>query len=169
MKSKGSSIPHGLLHRLLTETRSLQAIIGVYRFFRGRMRLVEKMFMQENLDMPDQLTFESIAKEFMEMCADRYPSGSKVLERGVRLGIDKWIQAKIIVLSQMRDAVREVAMSLIFKTLQHRDELYMAILEALEDLEDQLEELLGKEEDEDEGKKKGKDDDDDKDENKKKK
>lgn len=44
MKSKGASIPKGQLHSLFTETRSLQAILGVYRFFRGRMRLVEKMF-----------------------------------------------------------------------------------------------------------------------------
>jgi len=62
-----------------------------------------------------------------------------------RLGIEDWILAKIFVLSQMRDAVREVAMALIYKTLQHRDELYLAILEALEDLEDELEEMEEKE------------------------
>ena len=41
----------------------------------------------------------------------------------------------------MRDAIRQVAMNQIYKTLQHRDELYMCILEALEELEDQLDDL----------------------------
>lgn len=165
MKSKGPSIPRGLLHRLLTETRSLQAILGVYRFFRNRMRLVNKMFKQAGLEVPSQLTFESIAKEFMNLAAERYPSSAKVLQSAIRLGIEKWIAAKIIVLSQLRDGIREVGMAQIYKTLQHRDELYLAILEALEDLEDQLEELSEKEEgeeeeEEEEEKEKEKEDDD---------
>lgn len=146
MKSKGPSIPRGLLHRLLTETRSLQAILGVYRFFRGRMRLVEKMFHDQDIDLPAELSFESMAKQFMGLASERYPSSAKVFQTAIKLGIEKWITAKIIVFSQMRDAVREVAMNLIFKSLQHRDELYLAVLEALEDLEDQLEELIEKEE-----------------------
>lgn len=141
MKAKGPSIPRGMLHRLLAETRSLQAILGVYRFFRGRMRLVEKMFQKDGMDMPSQLSFENIAKQFMGLAAERYPSSAKVLQLATKLGIEKWILAKIIVFSQMRDGVREVAINQVYKSLQHRDELYLAILEALEDLEDQLEEL----------------------------
>lgn len=162
MKSKGPSIPRGLLHRLFTETRSLQAILGVYRFFRGRMRLIEKMFNEQNLDMPEELSFESLAKQFMSLAGERYPSSAKVFQTAIKLGIEKWITAKIIVFSQMRDAVREVAMNLIFKSLQHRDELYLAVLEALEDLEDQLEELMEKEENEEGGKKDDDQDDEDK-------
>lgn len=155
MKAKGPSIPRGLLHRLLTETRSLQAILGVYRFFRGRMRLVEKMFHENGMDVPAELNFESLAKQFMSLAQERYPSSAKVFQTAIKLGIEKWITAKIIVFSQMRDAVREVAMNLIFKSLQHRDEMYLAVLEALEDLEDQLEDLL-KEEEEDEDQGQGK-------------
>lgn len=146
LKAKGPSIPRGLLHRLLTETRSLQAILGVYRFFKMRMRLIEKLFENEDLELPDQLSFESIAKQFMSLAAERYPSAGKVLQLAVKLGIEKWIIAKIIVFSQLRDAIREVAINQIYKSLQHRDELYLAILEALEDLEDQLDELREKEE-----------------------
>lgn len=162
MKSKGPSIPRGLLHRLFTETRSLQAILGVYRFFRGRMRLIEKMFNEQNLEVPEELSFESLAKQFMSLAGERYPSSAKVFQTAIKLGIEKWITAKIIVFSQMRDAVREVAMNLIFKSLQHRDELYLAVLEALEDLEDQLEELMEKEENEEGGKKDDDQDDEDK-------
>lgn len=151
MKSRGPSIERGMLHRLFTETRSLQAILGVYRFFNNRMRLVQGMFKKEGLPMPPQLTFESLAKQFMGLAGERYPSADKVLGSAVRLGIDKWIQAKIIAFSQMRDAIREVAMNQIYRSLQHRDELYMALIEALEDLEDELEELMEREEDEDKG------------------
>jgi type III secretion protein W len=150
MKSKGPSIPRGLLHRLLTETRSLQAILGVYRFFKGRMRLMQGLFSKEGLDMPSQLTFEAVSKQFMALAAERYPSAAKVLQVAAKLGIEKWLIAKIIVFSQLRDAVREVAVNQVYKSIQHRDELYMAIIEALEDLEDELEEFADKEEDEEE-------------------
>jgi type III secretion protein W len=148
MKSKGPSIPRGFLHRLLTETRSLQAILGVYRFFKGRMRLVQSMFDKESLELPSQLTFESMAKQFMVLAAERYPSAAKVLQLAAKLGIEKYLIAKIIVFSQLRDAIREVAMNQIYKSIQHRDELYMAIIEALEDLEDELEETIDRDEDE---------------------
>lgn len=154
MKAKGPSISRAFLQRLFTEVRSLQAILGVYRFFRGRMRLVENMFQRQGLQMPSQLNFELMAKQFMSLAGERYPSANKVMDTTVKLGIDKWIQAKIIVLSQLRDAIREVALNQIYKSVQHRDELYMAIIEALEDLEDELEELeeqlYGKEKEKDE-------------------
>lgn len=150
MKAKGPSIDRGQLHRLFTETRSLQAILGVYRFFRGRMNLMETLFKKEGLDLPQQLSFELMAKQFMNLAAERYPSASKVLEGATRLGIDKWILAKIIVLSQFRDAIREVAMNQVYKSVQHRDELFMAIIEALEDLEDELEELEERQHEQDE-------------------
>ena len=148
MKSRGPSIERGLLHRLFTETRNLQAILGVYRFFNNRMRLMQGLFKKEGLPMPPQLTFETMAKQFMTLAGERYPSADKVLGSATRLGIDKWIQAKIIAFSQMRDAIREVAMNQIYRSLQHRDELYMALIEALEDLEDELEELLEREDEE---------------------
>lgn len=151
MKSKGPSIPRGELHRLLTETRSLQAILGVYRFFRGRMALMERLFNNEGIDFPPDLNFETMAKQFMALVGDRYPSSDKALQTAVRLGLEKWILAKIIALSQFRDAIREVAVNQIYRSLQHRDELYLAILEALEELEDELEELLEKEQEEGEG------------------
>ncbi|MEI8125219.1 MAG: HrpJ domain-containing protein [Parachlamydiaceae bacterium] len=165
LKSKGPSIPKGLLHRLFTETRSLQAILGVYRFFRGRMHLMEKMFGEQEMELPSELSFENMAKQFMSLIGDRYPSSARVLQLAEKLGIEKWLLAKIIVFSQMRDAIREVAINQIYKSLQHRDDLYLAILEALEDLEDQLEEK----EEEEEGEEKDKKDDDDDDSQKKQK
>lgn len=149
MKSKGPSIPRGELHRLITETRSLQAILGVYRFFKNRMGLMQKMFDKSGLDMPKKLNFELMSKCFMNLAGERYPSSDKVLSQAKRLGIDDWLLAKIIAFSQFRDSIKEMAMSQIFRSLQHRDELLFAIIEALEELEDQLEEY--EEEQEDEG------------------
>ena len=153
LKAKGPSIEPGMLHRIITETRSLQAILGIYRFFRGRMRLIQTSFGRNGIDVPPELNFESMSKEFMNLAAERYPSSDKVKERSVKLGIEKWLLAKIIALSQFRDAIREVALNQIFRSLQHRDDLYLAILEALEDLEDELdqeEQQEEEEEDEDE-------------------
>lgn len=146
LKSKGPSIPPGLLHNLITETRTLQAILGVFRFFNNRMALMDKQFAKEGLKKPEQLTFELMAKQFMSLAGERYPSAEKVTQLSVKLGIEKWILAKIIAFSQFRDAVREVAVHQIYRSIQHRDELYLAILEALEDLEDELEELLERQE-----------------------
>jgi len=163
LKSKGPSIPQGQLHVLMGEVRSLQAILNVYRFFNTRMGLVNKLFKKEGLPVPQQLNFESLAKQFMGLVSDRYPSADKVLQSAVRLGIDKWIMAKIIAFSQLRDAIREMAVNQIYRSVQHRDELYMAILEALEDLEEELEELLDKEAEEDDEEEEEDDDDDDED------
>lgn len=150
LKSKGPSIEPGMLHRIITETRSLQAILGIYRFFRGRMRLIQTSFGRNGIDVPPELNFESMSKEFMTLAAERYPSSDKVKERAVKLGIEKWLLAKIIALSQFRDAIREVALNQIFRSLQHRDDLYLAILEALEDLEDELDQEEQQEDEEEE-------------------
>lgn len=150
MKSKGPSIPKGELHRLMQETRTLQAILGVYRFFAGRTRLVNRMFANEGLKLPQRLNFELLSKQFMALCSERYPSPDKVLKLSKSLGIDRWIIAQIIIYSQMRDAIRQVSQNQIFRSLQHRDELYNALIETLEDLEDEWEEMQ-EEEDEGEG------------------
>lgn len=151
MKSKGPSIPRGELHRLITETRNLQSILGVYRFFSGRMHLMQTLFQKEGMEFPANLTFEAMTKQFMNLVGDRYPSSSKAMQTAVKLGLDKWVMAKIIALSQFRDAIREVAMEKIYKSLQHRDECYMALIEALEDLEDELEEELKRREEQEGG------------------
>lgn len=141
LRSNGPSIERGLLHRLLTEARSLQAILGVYSFFKGRMPLMKKMFNRQGVPLPQNLGFEAMAKQFMALVNDRYPSEQKVLQTTQRLGIDKWLRAKIIVLSQLRDAIREVAKERIYRSMTDRDKLYDAIILALENLEDELQEL----------------------------
>jgi type III secretion protein W len=150
LRSQGPSIDPGLLFRLLSETRSLQAILGVYQFFRSRMRLIKGLFARNGLEMPARLSFELLARQFVNLLQERYPTGEKVLVTAGRLGIEKWIIAKIIIFSQLRDAIREVALHKLYRSIDHRNELYNALIEALESLEDELDELLEREEEEEE-------------------
>ncbi len=158
LKSQGPSIPPGLLHRLLTEVRNLQAGLGILQFFRNRMRLVGYLFDKNSLTLPTNLNFESISRQFILFLQERYPSPEKVLQMANKLGIREELMAKIIILSQMRDAVREIALYQFYRSIQHRDEILKSILDALEELEEELDELLEREYDEDEDGKREHDD-----------
>jgi type III secretion protein W len=88
MKLKGIMIEPAQLQTLFSEARTLQAILGVYRFFRGRMELTQSLFAKNSLDIPASLTFESMAKEFMALASERYPSSDKVLQKAARLTLN---------------------------------------------------------------------------------
>lgn len=144
LRSHGSSIEPGKLHNLMTEIKNIQAIYGVYRFFKGRMPLVKKLFEQVGAPLPENLNFESMTKAFMNLTSDRYPSQDKVVQAVDQLG-QTGTAGKIVEISQFRDAVKEVSIPKIHKTLQHRDELYTVVLDTLEDLEETLDQELEKE------------------------
>jgi type III secretion protein W len=146
LKSKGPSISKPELNRLVEDTRTLQAILGVYRFFATRMRLLQSQFTQNELMMPDRINFDQLSKEFMKLISNRYVSPEKVMQMGRTLGISEEILAQIIVYTQMRDAIRQVAPKL-YKSNKHKDDILSSILDAIEELEDELED---DEEDEDE-------------------
>lgn len=151
LKSQGPSIARGQLHRLMTETRVLQAILGVYRFFRSRMKLMESSFSRYGLMFPSRISFESLAKQFMRYLQERYPSPEKVLAMALLLGIEEEEVAQMIVFTQLRDACRQIAPRL-FKTEQHRQDTLRSFMEALEQIEEELE----KEEEDEEAEKKKK-------------
>ncbi len=150
LKSQGPSIPPGLLHTLLTEVRNLQGGLGILQFFRNRMRLVEYLFDKNSLQLPKTLTFEGMSRQFVMLLQERYPSPDKALQMAQKLGIHEQLMAKIIILSQMRDAVREIALNQFYRSIQHRDEIQKALMDALEELEEELDELLEEDYDEDE-------------------
>lgn len=139
LKAEGPSIPRGKLYWLVTEVRILQSILGIYNFFLSREKLVERQFFNHGLMKPGGLGFESMAKAFMKLVEDRYPSAVKLFRLARELEIEEEILAQVIVYSQFRDAVRGVSPR-IYRSLKHRYDLLMAILEALEELEEELEE-----------------------------
>jgi type III secretion protein W len=151
LKSKGPSIDHGELFRLLTETRKLQGILGIFRFFKSRMNLVMSAFERQGLKLPMRLTFELLAKQFMKAIQERYPSADKILQLGAQLGISDDLLAQIIVYTQMRDGIRQVAPKL-FRSEQHRQDTLNAFIDAIEDLDEQLEEEEEEENEEEEEK-----------------
>ena len=93
------------------------------------------------------LNFEVLAKLFFEIAEERYPSSEKMKQLVSRLVTPlainplEGVYIQIAVLNVMRDMVKEVSPTQLYRSLQHRDDLYLAIIEALEDLEDELEEM----------------------------
>ncbi len=136
-KSKGPSIQQAELVRLMTETRNLQSILWVYLFFKSRMGLIRSLFSKYGTAMKESLTFEAIAKEFIKLVEERYPSVLKLFKQAEQLGLDDL--GKIILLIQYRDAIRGLSPRL-YKSLKHRQDLLLVILEALEELEEEEEE-----------------------------
>ncbi len=137
LKSKGPSIDRGELHRLLSETRKLQAILGIFRFFKSRMNLIGDAFQKQGLTFT--FTFDLLAKQFMKAIQERYPSAEKVLQLAVLLGLSEELVAQVIIFTQMRDALRQIAPKL-FRSNQHRQDLLNAFIDAIEDLDEKLEE-----------------------------
>lgn len=89
--------------------------------------------------LPEHITYEMITEQFISLVEERYPSSEKTLQIPDRLGVDS-IRGKIIILSFIRDAIKEVSPRM-YHSIQHRDDIYTAIIEALTELEDELEEL----------------------------
>ncbi|MEI8301018.1 MAG: type III secretion system gatekeeper subunit SctW [Chlamydiota bacterium] len=145
MKAKGPSISRPELQRLFSEARTMQAILGVYRFFYSRMGLIHGEFKRCDLSVPNMVNFQNLAKIFMNILKERYPSVQRILSFAGLLGISEEILAKIIVFTQCRDALRNVSPKL-FKSDQHRQDILTTFIETLSELEDKLEDEEDKEE-----------------------
>lgn len=139
LKSKGPSIQRGELKRLLDETRSMQGILGIFRFFQSRMRLIQREFSSYNLILPNRLDFEILSRIFVKILSERFMNPDKILQTGKILGISEETAAQIIIYSQMRDAIKQIAPRY-FRDPRHRDEILKAFIDTIEKLEDRLEE-----------------------------
>lgn len=139
LKAKGPSISRAELKKLIDDARALQAILGVYTFFQSRINLMRNLFDKHELPMPPTLNYETLAKRFMALLKERYISPERVFQQARFLGISDQIVPQIIAYTQMRDAIRGVATRL-YRNDQHRQEVLQALIETLEELDDQLEE-----------------------------
>ncbi len=153
LKSKGPSIDKLQLQQLFSNGKVMQAILGVFRFFYQRMRLITTLFKKENIDLPPKLNFELLSKQFVKLLMERYQSPDKILRLASILGISEEILAQIIIFTQYRDAMRGVSPRL-FKSDKHRQDLLLSLIETISELDDILEE----EEEEDEDEEKNEDD-----------
>lgn len=139
LKAKGPSISRGELKRLIDETRSMQGILGVFRFFQSRMRLIQREFSSYNLVVPNRLDFEIIARIFVKIISERFMNPDKVLQTSKLLGISEEAAAQMVIYSQMRDAIKQIAPKY-FRDPRHREEILRALIDTIEKLEDQMEE-----------------------------
>ncbi|MBI5273078.1 MAG: type III secretion system gatekeeper subunit SctW [Chlamydiia bacterium] len=138
LRAKGPSIPRGELKRLIDETRSLQGILGVFRFFQSRMQLIQRQFTSYHLSLPARTDFEMLAKTFVKLLGEKYINPEKILQTAKLLGVDEEVAAQIVLYTQMRDALKQIAPRY-FRNPQHKDELWKAYIAAIENLEDLLE------------------------------
>ncbi len=148
MKSKGPSISRVELQRLFTETRTMQAILSVYRFFYGRMNLITNAFSREDLALPPRITFDTLSNLYVKLLLERYPTPEKVLRFAALLGLSDEVLAQIIIFTQFRDAIRGTSPRL-FRNDRHRQDLLLTLIETISELDDLLEDE-GEGEDEDE-------------------
>jgi type III secretion protein W len=139
LKSKGPSIQRGELKRLLDETRSMQGILGIFRFFQSRMRLIQREFNSYDLMIPSKLDFELISRIFSKILAERFMNPEKLRQTAKAMGIAEEIAAQIVIYSQMRDALKQIAPKY-FRDPRHRDELLKTFIDTIDQLEDELEE-----------------------------
>lgn len=153
LKSKGPSISRPELKRLIDETRSLQGIIGIFRFFKSRMRMMQRLFVSYNLVFPPRLNFEVLSRVFAKILSERFVNSEKLFQMAKVLGLSEELAAQIVVFTQYRDALKQIAPRY-YRTPQHRDELLKTFVQTIEDLEDTFDEE--KEEEEKEKKKKRK-------------
>ncbi len=134
LKSKGPSIQPAELIRLMTETRNLQSILWVYLFYKSRMRMIRSLYKSYGLDFHEAITFEKLAQQFIHLVEERYPSVLKLLKQLEKFGPLDDLE-KIIVLMQYRDGIRQLSPRL-YKSIRHRQDLLLVILESLEELEE---------------------------------
>ncbi|OGN61971.1 MAG: hypothetical protein A3F40_03745, partial [Chlamydiae bacterium RIFCSPHIGHO2_12_FULL_27_8] len=139
MKSKGPSIERAELMKLMDDTQNLQAILNLYRFFKKNQPLIEKQYEHFGLKFSNLINFENLAKQFINILKNRYVSPEKIIQLKSTFGIDEEIASQIIVLTKMKDAVRNTSIRL-YKSDKHREDILYSFLEALEELEQELQE-----------------------------
>ncbi len=139
LKSKGPSIDRAELVRLIEDTKSLQGILGVFRFFQSRMKIVQRQFLSYEIPVNPKIRFEILSKIFIKFLAERYINPDKIRQVADLLDLKEYTPAQIIIFSQMYDALKQVAPRY-FRNMQHRDEIAKSLVDLLEKLEDELDE-----------------------------
>ncbi len=138
IKSKGPSMEPMELQKLFAETRTMQAILGVYTYFLSRMGFLERQFGRNGFPKPENITFEKLAKIFVTLLGDRYPSVGRVLQLSQQLGISDSLIAQAIIFGNYRDAIRYISPRL-FKNEKQRQELLQALIECVSELDEKIE------------------------------
>lgn len=148
-KSEGPSVSPGKLSRLISETRSLQAILQEHLFFKGRMGLIDKMFQTAETEKPPSINFQTVAELFMHVAKESHPSSDRVrqhVEQTLHESVGKTgkreaVVASIILDSQLLAGVEEVSSTYILRSPEHKKEVKQSLIEFGENQDDLLDEF----------------------------
>lgn len=139
LKAKGPSISRIELTHLMEEIRIIQAILGVFLFFYSRMQLLTQQFEMYQIPMPPFIHFEALARSYLQLLQERYLSPERIYALGKKFNLGENALAQVILYTQFRDAVRQVAPRL-YRSQKHKEDVLKALIEALEELEEEEEE-----------------------------
>jgi type III secretion protein W len=77
---KDSHIPKGEMSRIIDETKTLQAILQIYRHFKRNTSLAQNLFEMKGDALPPYINFETLSSTFVKLVEERYPSAEKALQ-----------------------------------------------------------------------------------------
>lgn len=140
MKSEGPSIERGKLQTLFAQVRMIQAMIFVDKTCQLKMTFIYSQCTAHGVNLPVQVTHELVAKQLMNLISERYPSPEKIGQLAMKLGIDKDIQAQLIVFNTMLlQIIPQLAPNKVFRSQEHMKEVADALVKYNERLEEELE------------------------------
>lgn len=101
----------------------------------------------ERKDFRKHFDFKTLTKLFFDIAEERYPTSDKINQhiekaiRSIQANSFETLHIKITLLNALREMIKQVSPAFLYRSLQHRDDLYLCIVETSEDAEDKLEEL----------------------------
>ena len=139
LNSKGSSIERGELKKLIDETRTLQAILSVYKFFASKQRELILNLARKNAEATPEMNYQNLAKIFVNILQDPYPSPDKILSLKYNLNISSNLLSQEAVLNIMCSGIKNVSPRL-YKNQKHQEEVLSCFLISLEAIDNVLDE-----------------------------
>ncbi|CAM0117114.1 HrpJ domain-containing protein [Rhabdochlamydiaceae symbiont of Dictyostelium giganteum] len=133
VKAKGPSIAPGELFKMMSETRDMQAVLGVYRYFSKQMPMIAKM-VNTRCSKPLNISFDLLARAFVTLILEKYPTVERALLLSKELSIQDLPAVQIVIYHEFLTAMRQVSSRLFQSDKQYHDLLscYMSTIESIE-------------------------------------
>ncbi|MFA5250228.1 MAG: type III secretion system gatekeeper subunit SctW [Parachlamydiales bacterium] len=136
LNAAGPSVPKAQLYKLVKDVKNMQAILGVYRYFKSCLRSIKNEFKKYALALPNNFEkfFENLSQAYLKLLDKKYlgPNDLMMLTSGLGL---KSPNARKTILTAMREATRQTSLELYGNSNQRRQEVLNAFMKALETLE----------------------------------
>ncbi|MFY7842516.1 MAG: HrpJ domain-containing protein [Rhabdochlamydiaceae bacterium] len=141
LKSKGPSLMPGELYRLLNETRDLQAILGIYSFFKSHMMNLIRDFKKQETPIPSNMNFNSLTQQLIQIIKEPQPNPDRLIDMCHQFGLKDNPYAQIVLLSLFRNAITYQTAVRLFRSDSHRQVISFQLGVALEKIYQTIENL----------------------------